>query len=399
MSKVAKLIIDKNIGFNEDWMEMCGMSDSNFSAKNCKDFLQENKDAEEIEVEISCDGGSVSQGFEIYDLLTTSGKKITTKTSKCNSIATVIFMSGSVREITKNAQFFIHNPALSAYDLWGDRLTAEELQDITDDVKASEEKIQNFYMEKLGIEAGSDKETKLKELLSKETDLGSSGALDWGFATAIIPETSSKLTVKKVAMYSDKIAAIVRAKSSTNKNNDMDIKVMSQKITGFEKVLNEIKAFFKKDVKATTVKTDSGTDVYFTEDALAVGVKVYSDEAMTTAMADGDYKTEAGDSFTVKDGEVAVYTAATDEGEDENAKALADKDAEIADLKNQLKAAKDAKDAVVAKVDKLSADLAAFAKLVPGDDGGIGGRSGGNDNELTEAQKDYQAWKDRTGRK
>jgi ATP-dependent protease ClpP protease subunit len=386
MSKVATLVIDKNIGSNDEFAIMFGMEDPNFSSNDCAKFLEANTDATVIEVEIRSNGGSVTQGFEIYDLLTTSGKTINTTAYKCNSIATVIFMAGTDRRVSKNAEVIIHNPAIDGYSLYGDRLTADKLQEIADDVKVSEDKLYNFYAEKLAIVAGSDKETQLKDLLSKETDLGSTGALDWGFATSIIKETTNSTTVKKIAMYSDKIAAIVKENSKFN-NNNMDIKAMAAEISGLKTMITEALASFKKkpEVNASTTTLDNGTSIYFAEGGLSVGVKVYSDEAMTTPVSDGDYKTNEGDTFTVKGGEISTYTemdANTDTVDSLNAK-LAEKDTEISDLKAQIDAEKASKNALIAKVTEISTKVEAFAKVIPA----IGNLDKGSDENLTPAQK------------
>ena len=111
----------------------------NYGAVNLRvvnEAIQNAKDAEELEVHIHSMGGDVNEGFAIYDALTNSGKKVTTVVDgNCFSIATVIFMAGSTRQMSKNAQFMIHNPWGGAF---GD---AEEIQKYADQVKDAENRI------------------------------------------------------------------------------------------------------------------------------------------------------------------------------------------------------------------------------------------------------------------
>jgi len=53
-------------------MEMFGVVDDTVSSKSVSDFLDENKDADEIIVKINSRGGDVQEGWGIYDLLANS---------------------------------------------------------------------------------------------------------------------------------------------------------------------------------------------------------------------------------------------------------------------------------------------------------------------------------------
>ena len=64
----AILKIDSDIGSDK----------GEFSAQNMSDFLDENKEAKELEIRIRSRGGSVRDGWDIYDLLRASGKSIKT---------------------------------------------------------------------------------------------------------------------------------------------------------------------------------------------------------------------------------------------------------------------------------------------------------------------------------
>ena len=82
-----------------------------FPQKKVSDFLDDHKDADLITVRINSRGGDVQEGWAIHDLLVNSGKKIKTiGEGKVYSIATIVFLAGTEREMMKNADGLIHNP-------------------------------------------------------------------------------------------------------------------------------------------------------------------------------------------------------------------------------------------------------------------------------------------------
>lgn len=297
--KTAKIIIDKNIGEPDYFAQMFGDTATTFSSSDMSKFLDENKDASNIEVEIRSDGGSVTQGFEIYDLLINSGKQIKTIAYKANSIATVIFLAGSERVITKNAQFVIHNPFIDPMNLGYNGLTADDLHSIANEIKQCEDKIFNLYNEVLKF----DDLTKnlVKDLMKADTDLTSENALKYGFATSIINGGEAQLKNLKQTAYTNKIAALLKDKSKNKQMDNTEIKL------GLDKIASSLKNLFKAQnlnedgsavlVKNTTATANDGTIMYFTESAIAVGVSVFSDEAMTVPTMDGIYSVDMNEVY------------------------------------------------------------------------------------------------------
>lgn len=365
----AKLVIDKNIGDNDEWAEMFGMTDPNFSASDFRNFLDQNQEADEIEIEISSNGGNCTHGFEIYDLIKNSGKKVTTIAFKCNSIATVIFLAGSERKISKNAQFVIHNPFIDPYGLGYEGLTADELLAISNDVRAVEDKIFNIYKEVLGLD--ENQQTEVRNLMSADTDLGADRALEFGFATAIINGPTQAKAVR-LAQYSNNIAALLKTKSK--KSPDMDIKAFKAQLDaisasiakGFEKLgLKPDGTPAKPEVKNATATLEDGGTIYFAEDTLANGITVYTDEAMTTVAAAGEYKLSDGTTFKVDETGKTSDVSAPEDLAAQNAQLQE----EVSNLQNELEAAKKTNKEVVAQLTALSKQVDALAKVVPGDPG------------------------------
>lgn len=75
------------------------------------------KDDDTIDMRIFCNGGSVVEGWAIYDRLRQSGKKIScTVEGKAASMATIIMLAApkESRKAYENAAFLLHNPWRSA---------------------------------------------------------------------------------------------------------------------------------------------------------------------------------------------------------------------------------------------------------------------------------------------
>lgn len=177
----AVLKIYGDIGEPDKMMEMFGISDETTSAKIVSDFLDNNKEAEMIVVKINSRGGDVQEGWAIHDLLSNSGKKIkTVGEGKVYSIATIVFLAGSEREMMKNADGLIHNPFIPPYTLAG-KYESDDLVKIAEALAQEEEKILDFYVEK----TKSPKE-KLAEYMKEDTKLSSEDMLSLGFATKVI---------------------------------------------------------------------------------------------------------------------------------------------------------------------------------------------------------------------
>jgi ATP-dependent protease ClpP protease subunit len=156
-----------------------------------KDF----KDAEEIIVNISSPGGSVDEGFAIYDLLKNSGKKITMKGfGMVASIATVIFMAGDTRELTTNSTFMVHNSKM--FPGW-DGLEASDLKKMAERAQEVENKIVDFYVNSVDLE-----EEEIRSMMNEETFMNSEDAVSKGFATAVTEETENR-AFKAVAYFNE----------------------------------------------------------------------------------------------------------------------------------------------------------------------------------------------------
>lgn len=389
--KTAKIVIDKNIGLHPTSEELAKGEEMTFEANDLLAFIEANQDATTIEVLLNTNGGSVSQGIEIYNILVgekSKGKTIKTVAFKANSIGSVILAAGDVREVYSKSEVMIHNPFLPIDNLGIDNLTSDVLQELADDISTAENSILAIYKDALNLEETEFAE--VKSLMKAETDLKGEGALKYGFATHLVKNIISDASVKKTYAYTDKIAALLKDKN--NNNNNMDNKEIKSQL---DKIAGSLKNLFKVNnlnengepiaVQNSTAMAADGTMMYFTEDALAVGVAVFSDEAMSTPIADGTYTVE-GQDVSVVAGLVAQIETIEDAKtkmanlETENSTLKA----ELENLKAENATVKASNETIVNELKTFKNEFENLKRIIPND---VKNLKDLKEGELTPAQK------------
>jgi ATP-dependent protease ClpP protease subunit len=288
---IPRLIIDKDIAAFDTFASVFGEPQPVFSANLVSDFLATNSTSTEIEVEIRSDGGSTTEAKIIYDLLVNSGKTITTLGYKVNSSAVIPFLAGSNRLISDNADFVIHPVWIDAYSLpW--KLEAEDLQDFANEIKAEQTSLLNIY---IGV-IGEDKREEVTQLMADSTNLSKDKAISLGFATGSIsaPNTENKRSLA----FNNKMAEIL------NKSNSKQMTTLETLLKGLS---NKVDKLMNMNTKNATAAIEGGGNVYYDGD-LKEGVALFSDEAMTEKVKDGDIVMVDGKTVTVKDGVVSAIT-------------------------------------------------------------------------------------------
>lgn len=326
MSKLGYIDITGTIDANGggDWF----FGGNSYSAKDLQTALDANKDAEEIIVSINSGGGSCDEGFAIYNLLTNSGKKITTRAvGTCASIASVIFLAGTKREVFKNTQVMIHLPMVMPFE----PLNETEIAKLQDRLVQEKERILNLYEDITGADR-----TTLETYMTDETYLTADQAIELKFATDIITP----------------VMAYVKNQIIMKKNTSTAATVLK----GLAKLLN---VELTDEVVNVEMMTSDGVMLSINP-ALEVGATVQSDGA---DVADGDYTMESGEVITCVGGKITaiVTPASTDEA----------KDTQIADLQAQLEALQatnqtltETNNTLTADVDALKNENATVAKNV-----------------------------------
>lgn len=144
------------------------------SAQSFAHDLESMGDVSEIEVYINSYGGSVSQGFAIYNQLKNHTAKVTTICSgfAC-SIASIIFLAGDERIMQDASLLMIHNPFVMTVG------NADELRKQADDLDKMAQVSVDIYCAATGLD-----EQTIKEMMDKETWITSKEACELGFATA-----------------------------------------------------------------------------------------------------------------------------------------------------------------------------------------------------------------------
>jgi len=151
-----------------------------FWGTTAKDFMATLKTikAKTIVVSINSPGGSVMDGFAIYNRLRSHGAKIEVSVDGiAASIASVIAMAGDVIRMPQNSFMFIHQPLVGAVG------NAEDLRKMAEDLDKVAVNIQNIY----AVRSGADVKA-IQKMMQEETMLTAQEAMDMGFCDEILPE-------------------------------------------------------------------------------------------------------------------------------------------------------------------------------------------------------------------
>ena len=289
---------------------------------------------EKIIFDIETFGGDVFTGRSILgriDKAKTAGIIIETNVfSYAYSMGAVIFESATAgyRKIGEFGEIMLH-AALSgvmgnAEDM---RKAAEQLDEVTANLKVVIFRDEN----------AKANEAEILELMSKESMINSTDALRLGLADGYIEKA------KAVAHY------------KKEKFINMNFKPILDK-------LDALASLFKNEAPVIVneiTETKEGVKIYHSG-AAAVGVAVFSDEAMATPLADGVYTTEKN-VIEVTEGSISSIT---DVQVDDSAEKIANLQAEIDALKADKEALNNAKVAAENKVTSIETEFNEVKNMV-----------------------------------
>lgn len=266
-----------------------------------------------IDVRIHCDGGSVVEGWGIYDRLRATGKDITcTVEGNAASMATVILMAAPKerRRAYKNAQICVHNPWVPAYAL-GDTLTAAELEKAASDLKETQEKMLDLYVERCEC----NKE-EMQALMDEDKFIGVDRAMELGLIGEIIAPASAK---KQGLVFNNK-----KENKMAEKNEKVEVKASLLDRALAKLGLKNIEELAKgldlstSDGQTLTVEREEGEP--------QIGDK---------ASPDGTFEMPDGKTIVVKDGVITdIQTSLS--GGDEGGKGT-ELEKRVAELENEVK--------------------------------------------------------------
>jgi ATP-dependent protease ClpP protease subunit/uncharacterized coiled-coil protein SlyX len=291
---MAEILINGHIGAVDN--------EPSFTEADMAVFLSANHNDLEHTITINSGGGFAEVGFKIYDMLRTSGKRITTIAHQADSIASVIFLAGDIREVAADAKPLIHNPFIP--DLYIEYATASEIESVQKAVKGIEDRILKIYHER----TGADKKM-LSVIMERNEPITADMFRSLGFAH----------TIKSVEPIPNAIAYKAVARSY---NINFETMNNEKTQTLLERIANLITKLVKNEVKNLALKLEDGTPVWvMTEfETPANGDTVWLDETFTTPAPDGIHTIEGGLQVATEAGvitEVIQPEAKKDEDDEE----------------------------------------------------------------------------------
>lgn len=156
------------------------------------------KDDDTIDMRIFCNGGSVVEGWAIYDRLRQSGKKITcTIEGKAASMATIIMLAApkESRKAYENAAFLLHNPWIPGWCM-GDQLNAKDLKNQSEEMQMWQDKMVDAYVERCGC----DRE-EIQALMDKDIFISTSEALRLGLISSTVAPISASASKRNIENF------------------------------------------------------------------------------------------------------------------------------------------------------------------------------------------------------
>lgn len=301
-----------------------------------------------IDVRIHCEGGSVTEGWAIYDKLRATTKEITcTVEGKCASMATVILMAAPKerRRAYQNAKFCVHNPFMPAMAL-GEYVTADDLERTGKQLREEQERILNLYVERCGC----NKE-EMQSLMNDDKYIDSEKAMAIGLIGEVLAPVSAKKSENNII----------------NKKEEMNEKKVEVKQSLLDKILAKVGLARIEDVVLDMeLSTANG-------ETITIEREEGEPQIGDVASPDGEHAMPDGTTIVIAEGVISEIRPAEEQTEEEEEetnevedlkKALADKDAEIADLKAQLETkAKTTEDLAILNAVKMAGGTVWLAKV------------------------------------
>lgn len=236
--------------------------------------VEANKDAEGYDVYIKSPGGSIDVGRAIAKYIGSLPNAVTIADEMCASMGTEIHLSVPLerRKMIAGTKYIIHNPLLV-----GVTGNASELNDAADYIKKYEKEMLAMYHNATGVD-----KTALEGLMAQETSLTDEQCKALNFVIEVLPKM-------------EKAIAFVENQKNTEIMSKVKVLIASA-IAGIKEELGiKVK---KVEPKAEVLSNTDGTASIYTDKPVSdfiadnsVEVKVFSDEAMTTPFADGEFET------------------------------------------------------------------------------------------------------------
>ena len=255
---------------SEDVLMLFGNVSDVFSAEKLKDIFAAYPNERDFRFNINCNGGSVREGFAIYDIMRTSGKNIYCNIDgACHSMAIVVLLAAPAKNRTANP-----NATALMHDVraWAGDVTADSAALLAADLKRERGRILDVYAERTKINRAL-----LEKIMLEEKERSAGELLSWGFISQINSYNTNKKTTK----------------------------IMNKKKRNFSDFINSLGSFIKSSQSLNYAFTDVDGNVLFEtekdDETLAVG---------DTASPDGVFELPDGRTVTVEGGVISEITEA-----------------------------------------------------------------------------------------
>lgn len=204
---------------------------ANYRAEHLEELFGQESLRDFVTIHINSCGGLASSGLALYDFIKNMSEVIPICCSIegfCASSASLIFLAGSVRTMSENSSFLIHQVSWGA---WGKN---EFMNDMMSNANKVMDRIVKIYFEEtfIGSECKTDKEReeKIREVLLHDKDWYRDECVDYGIvrepeeAPELSPESMEKLNalanklLTEELKRSEKAKTVKKDKSSSNKS-------------------------------------------------------------------------------------------------------------------------------------------------------------------------------------
>ena len=313
------------------------------------------KDDDTIDMRIFCNGGSVVEGWAIYDRLRQSGKKIScTVEGKAASMATIIMLAApkESRRAYENASLLLHNPWIPCWAL-EEQVTAKDLENHAEEMRMWQNKMVDAYVERCGC----DRE-EVQALMDKDIFIDTKEAIRLGLISSTVPAISASVgkSVSSFINNSKKQNPMAKEQKKEIKASLLD-KILAhfgvKSLDEVEQKVYEPQSEKKDDVVAMELNTSDGQ-------VLTVEREEGDPQVGDKASPDGTFEMPDGKTIVVEDGVITDIKSAddnedNDEGGEGGSASSTDNDT-VAKLKQQVAALKQ-------QLNETKAQLAGAQKL------------------------------------
>jgi ATP-dependent Clp endopeptidase proteolytic subunit ClpP len=273
---------------NKSWYEFNALANGNaeiyvydeigFWGITAKDFARDLKEIDpksEINLRINSPGGSVTDGIAIFNLLKNHKATVNVYVDGlAASMASVIAMAGDTITMPENALMMIHNP-------WGGAMgDADELRKTADVLDKMKVALISAYSSKTGLDADA-----IAEMMTAETWMTGSEALEIGFATQVVDEVqlAASFDLDKLNQFQSGVREKFNSAKETSSTMTIDVKV-----AGLDDAEKRLKDFHQNVMKSAPA--DKPKEEISMPEATNTPATNVADKEALQAKAIADYK-------------------------------------------------------------------------------------------------------------